>query len=238
MDFDYRTFFVDLKQDKLKDIETILINYNIEKYLLAHEQFNRKGEEKPHIHALVYTTKKNLTNLVKHIVDKYELRNTTGKNGGRRHFGTHAGGKPIHDMEKFATYLCKDGNIITTFDPEQVKQWMNNAYQKEHSTTHMEKALELLINQNFKYFNYSASSAVANMMKYQDMYSADENDVLKNRLERFRKDAIKIILENDLPIAISKININKLLKDYIKLQDNISPQTKAKILYSIIFKNE
>lgn len=234
MDFEYRTFFMDLHVKELNSVVEKLKEYNIEKYLVAHEQYNRKGEEKPHIHVLCYTTKQTLTNIVKYFVETYKLRNTSGKNGGRRKYGTHANGKPIHDMEKFATYLCKDGNVISSFEPDQVKQWMNNAYQKEQSSTHMEKALEILLKENYSF----KPDALESYNKYNNKedFDVDWNEYCKIRMNKIRSKAIDIILSEDLPIALNKNNINKLLKDYIKCSD-LPIQTKTTLYYKILFLN-
>ena len=82
MEFAYRTFYIDESVDKFNDVEETIKNYGIEQYLIAHEQYNRKGQDKPHFHFLVFTTLKNLRALVKYFVEKYNLANTDGKRGG------------------------------------------------------------------------------------------------------------------------------------------------------------
>ena len=114
MEHKHITFFMDSPLEYFDEIEhTVKHSYDIEEYLIAHEQYNSKMEEKPHYHFILFTTEKNYTNLLQYLVKKYSLKNTSGIRGGRRKYGRLK--NPIYDLNKLKIYCCKDGNIRSSY---------------------------------------------------------------------------------------------------------------------------
>lgn len=140
-DINYRTFFIDSPLSEFDNVEKYVAD-RFEFYLIAHEQFNRKQEEKPHFHFLLKCSVNQLNACTKYFVEKYNLRNNSGQRGGRRLWG--APKAPIHTAEKFMTYLCKDGNIRSTLPSEQLQEYIDQSYKKEEKSVYAHKLYEYL----------------------------------------------------------------------------------------------
>lgn len=129
MDFKHITFFIDLTVDKFDELEEIVkTRYGIEEYMISHEQFNEKQEEKPHYHFIIYTTEKNFTNLLQYLVKYYNLKNVSGNRGGRRKYGRLKA--PIQDLNKLKIYCAKDGNIRSSYSPDILDELYRQSFKK------------------------------------------------------------------------------------------------------------
>lgn len=118
----YKTWFFDEDAKHFQDVKEIIESYDFKFWLMCHEEFNKKGEKKPHYHILVELkimncendTIKPWNNLLKKLKIQYKLTeknkllnaNQKGR-GGVRCFGAY----PIHDGETYKKYLAKDGMI-------------------------------------------------------------------------------------------------------------------------------
>lgn len=140
-DVNYRTFFIDLNVEEFDNVEKYVAD-RFEFYFIAHEQFNRKQEEKPHFHFLLKCTDKQLNACTKYFVEKYKLRSNQGTRGGRRLWG--APKKPIHTEDKFMTYLAKDGNIRSTLPADVIQDYINKSFKKEEKSIYVHKLYEYL----------------------------------------------------------------------------------------------
>jgi len=223
MEFDYRTFFCDIEEKHFDEVEKVLVAHDVEQYLLAHESHNREGKLKPHFHFLVFTTEKNLRALVKVYVEKYDLRNTTGAKGGVRRYGTHAKGKPLHDVEKFATYLCKGGNVRSTFPEEALAKYMKDAYQKDQSNIDSEVLLSHLLEQ---YPTETPKSATTWEGTQRLDYFAIE--------KKITKEAITHIIGEKLKIPLSKPGLRRIFFEWVK-RSHIA--NKATLIYTILYES-
>jgi hypothetical protein len=140
-DISYRTFFIDSPVEEFDNVEKYVAD-RFEFYFIAHEQFNRKMEEKPHFHFLLKCTQKQLNACTKYFVEKYKLRNNSGTRGGKRLWG--APKKPIHSEDKFMTYLAKDGNIRSTLPTEVIRDYIDKSFKKEEKSMYQHKLYEYL----------------------------------------------------------------------------------------------
>jgi len=222
MEFAYRTFYIDESVDKFNQVEQTVKDYGIEQYLIAHEQYNRKGQDKPHFHFLVFTTLKNLRALVKHFTEKYNLANKDGKRGGYRKYGTHADGKPIVDETKFATYLCKDGNVRSTFPEEQLLQYKQNSYKSEEKFFDKEKLIKEIkfIQQQVTPLSPSTNQFGAVVIDY------------KGYERKIVKLMIKVILRDELKIAFNKNTLRNIFIEYLK---EVKHPQASDIIFDILF---
>lgn len=129
MEHKHITFFMDSPLEYFDEIEhTVKTRYDIEEYLIAHEQYNSKQEEKPHYHFIIYTTEKNYSNMLQYFVKKYSLKNTSGVRGGRRKYGRLK--NPINDLNKLKIYCCKDGNIRSSYSNEILDDLYRQSFKK------------------------------------------------------------------------------------------------------------
>lgn len=128
------TFFIDSEIHVFDDLEEIITKtYGIDEYLIAFEATNDKGESKPHFHFIVFTTERNLTNLIQFLVKKFNLA-TKGQKGGRRKYGRLK--QPIHNLERLKVYCSKDGNVRTSYDDDILNDLYRKSFKKD------EKALK------------------------------------------------------------------------------------------------
>lgn len=126
----HHTFFIDSPLEKFDEIEQIVTTtYAIDEYLIAFEATNEKGESKPHYHFIVYTTDKNLTNLIQYLVKKYNLASTTKKQGGRRKYGRLK--QPIQNLERLKVYCAKEGNVRTSYDDDILNDLYRKSFKKD-----------------------------------------------------------------------------------------------------------
>ena len=219
----YRTFFIDLSVDKFDEVEQIIKDYGVEQYLIAHEQYNKKGQDKPHFHFLVFTSLKNLRTLVKYFKEKYDLANKDGKRGGVRHYGTHADGKPIHDEAKFSTYLCKDGNVRSTFPEAQLLQYKENSYKAVERQFDKDKLIALIKT----YFLESPSKLEPHANEYGKViidYKRYEKKIVKTMID--------IIIKHELKVPFNRNTLRNIFIDYLK--DINHPQI-TDIIFEILF---
>jgi hypothetical protein len=220
MDFANRTFFIDGGVKEFDYIEQVVRDYNITQYLIAHESHNRNGDFKPHFHFLVHTTHGNFTNIIKHFVEKYNLRNESGQNGGLRKYGQHKAGKPIHDLDKYATYLCKDGNIRSTYSAEQLQLWIDNSFKKSQANIILEKLIGFL-----------QLEPLHPLVNKQTMYGDPYSNIAEIK-ENLTRRIITLIIENDFNVPLTRSYISKVVTTYIKR--NYDTLSATHILYSLL----
>ena len=129
MEHKHITFFMDGEHILFDDLEkTVKTRYDIAEYLISHEETNEKQEVKPHFHFIIFTTEKNYTNLLQYLVKTYNLKNTSGKQGGRRKYGRLK--NPIKDLNKLKIYCCKDGNIRSSYGPDVLDDLYRQSFKK------------------------------------------------------------------------------------------------------------
>ena len=155
MDFKHITFFMDGDVQLFDDLEkTVKTRYDIEEYLIAHEQFNDKQEDKPHYHFIIYTTEKNYTNLLQYLVKTYNLKNTSGNRGGRRKYGRLK--NPIKDLNKLKVYCSKDGNIRSSYSSDVIDELYRQSFKKTNKML-KQKCLEFVegtLTSGFSFIGY------------------------------------------------------------------------------------
>lgn len=129
-EFQHHTFFIDSPLEKFDDLEEIIVKtYGIDEYLIAFEATNDKGESKPHFHFIVFTTDKNLTNLIQYLVKKYNLASSSKKQGGRRKYGRLK--QPIRNLESLKVYCAKEGNVRTSYGDDILADLYRKSFKKD-----------------------------------------------------------------------------------------------------------
>lgn len=153
MEYLHQTFTVDLPQTEHDNLLHIIKDkYDIEEYLIAFEPHNDKGESKPHFHFIVFTTGKNLTNCLQHIVKKYNLSNTSGKHGGKRRYARLK--QPITNLEKLKIYCSKHGNVKSSYTDDVLSELYKKSFVKNDRTLKM-KCQEYCENNTLNQFHVS-----------------------------------------------------------------------------------
>ena len=136
MEFIHQTFTIDLEQshhDAL--VHTVNTKYDIEEYLIAFEPHNDKGVPKPHFHFIVFTTVKNATNLIQHLVKQYNLSNSSGKHGGKRRYARLK--QPIRNLEQLKIYCSKHGNVKSSYQEGTLTDLYKKSFVKNDRTLKM-----------------------------------------------------------------------------------------------------
>lgn len=99
-------FFIDAEEKFFDDIENTIKQYNISRYIIAHEKTNADLQDKPHYHFICDMSLKTYNNLIKKFKLQFCL---SGKgHGGTRHYGKI---NHIKDIEKLKSYTLKDNNF-------------------------------------------------------------------------------------------------------------------------------
>lgn len=136
MEYLHQTFVIDAPFSEFDRIENLVHkSYGIDEYLIAFEATNDKGESKPHYHFIVFTTVKNLTNLIQKLVKDFNLATTTGKHGGRRKYARLK--QPIKNLERLKIYCSKEGNVRSSYSEETLTDLYRKSFKKD------DKALKL-----------------------------------------------------------------------------------------------
>lgn len=123
--------------------------YSVDKYAIAFEDTNSKGEHDPHFHIFYETYKKNQINWEKHIVEKYKLRRK-GR-GGVIKYGTL---KNIRDLDKMLSYTLKNEHFRSSgFSEEELKFAVEQSFKKSDSKLINERILEQLVEKDLKIYS-------------------------------------------------------------------------------------
>lgn len=124
----YKTWFFDEEYSEFNNVKEILQNYPFKFKMMSHEQFNKKGELKPHYHILVELEENDKTswnNFMSVIKRKYKLvernKKLREKNkgaGGQTCFGS----APVYEAETYKRYVAKDGKIWGNIPEPELKK--------------------------------------------------------------------------------------------------------------------
>lgn len=193
-----KTFFIDYDITIKDQLIEILKGYTtLNEWMLSHEEFNSKGEHKPHYHFyLDLDNIKTFNNIVKNIKERYDLinlgnkiRQETGKKG-YRNYGVVK--KDVYDPEYFKKYICKDHNVWGSMSPEKIQSYIDASFKANNELEFKEKLYQYVLK------NYEKP-------KYNDMIN-------QAQLESYKKETnIKLCImeymrENDSTITKIKVN--------------------------------
>lgn len=159
----HQTFFIDSPLTIFDDLQKIVnTTYGIDEYLIAFEATNEKGEAKPHFHFIVFTTEKNLTNLIQFLVKKYNLA-TKGQQGGRRKYGRLK--QPIHNLERLKIYCSKEGNVRTSYSEDILQDLYRKSFKKDDKSLKL-KALKYVENETVSQLHVSLEDIRLYIIKF------------------------------------------------------------------------
>lgn len=159
----HQTFFIDSPLTIFDDLQKIVnTTYGIDEYLIAFEPTNEKGEAKPHFHFIVFTTEKNLTNLIQYLVKKYNLA-TKGQQGGRRKYGRLK--QPIHNLERLKIYCSKEGNIRTSYSEDILQDLYRKSFKKDDKSLKL-KCLKYVENETVSQLHVSLEDIRLYIIKF------------------------------------------------------------------------
>ena len=217
-DYDHWTWTIDQEKEHYDYVEQKVKDYGIEEYLLSHEEITRKGDRKPHFHGIVYTSKKNVTNLVKHFVDRYKLRNTSGRRGGSRHYTL--GKKPVYDIDHFRVYCCKDGNVRSNMTEAQIEQYILKSYKKDERMKLYEDVHKHLT-----------------ALYLPELYTGLFNTETSAHIRQYRENVINYMVKNTDSINITKGQIDNMVKYHLfqKARETQEAQYEHE-LYALLYR--
>jgi len=124
--------FADINHKFKLDLVEMMMEYGIEKYIIALEKVDGKkthiATQGEHIHFVLYTDLKNFKRFKETLKNKYELSGKNGKTG--RYAGWICKDK-VKDEHKFMSYTMKDGNVLWKgFEEDEIKKLKDDSYQK------------------------------------------------------------------------------------------------------------
>lgn len=118
--------FFDMELTEFDYLEETLKSYiDDNQYVIAHEQKNSKGEDKPHFHLIFEGTDTIYNNFSKVIVEKYKLRRK-GR-GGVIKYGKV---KEIRNLERMLIYTLKDNNFRSNMEPKMLQAYFDKSFKK------------------------------------------------------------------------------------------------------------
>lgn len=159
----HQTFFIDSPITIFDDLQKIVnTTYGIDEYLIAFEPTNEKGEAKPHFHFIVFTTEKNLTNLIQYLVKKYNL-STKGQKGGRRKYGRLK--QPIQNLERLKIYCAKEGNVRTSYSEDILQDLYRKSFKKDDKSLKL-KCLKYVENETVSQLHVSLEDIRLYIIKF------------------------------------------------------------------------
>lgn len=130
-------------QENLDFVEyKIKEKYCIEEYLIASET-----DPKDHFHLVGFTTKQNWDNFIKCLVEKFNLRRTDGKRGGKNFYATL--NKPIDTIERLKIYCTKQcegntENMRSSLDYDTLMAYYEQSFIKNNKKKLDEEVHEFL----------------------------------------------------------------------------------------------
>ncbi|AXQ66188.1 MAG: putative replicase [Circoviridae sp.] len=194
-----KTFFIDYNITIADQLIKIIETYTgVKEYLLSHEEFNKKGEHKPHFHFYFKVdNEKTYNNLIKKIIGDYKLkelgieyRKQTGKKG-YRNYGTLT--KKIYDEDYYKTYLCKDGTVWGSYSKEELQGYIDASFKAQSETELKEKI--------YKYveLNYLKD-------RFKDIINKNNLFTSKYKDTNIKLCIMEYFRENQMTITKTKIN--------------------------------
>lgn len=211
----YYTFYIDLPVEDFDYVQNIVTEkYKIKDYLIAHEEFNAKGEHKPHFHFIVYATLKLKNNLFKKILTDKNLF-VKGK-GGYRPYGCLK--TPIRDLNRLKAYCLKDGNVRSSIPEEELQELSKISFKKTDTLNILKDKFIKDINEGG--FHYPITP-------YNDWGICPDLKV------NIRTYCIKFHLDNELNILRSSIERWSLL--FLQVHPDIPSSDRAKFIHYFIY---
>lgn len=193
-----KTFYIDYNVSIKDQLISIINSYSgIINYLISHEEYNSKGEHKPHFHFFFKVDNiKTFNNCVKNIKETFNLieegnkiRKETGKTG-YRNYGVLK--KDIYDEDYFKQYICKDKNVWGNYPEEQIQAWIDASYKSQTETQFKEQLYKYVIK------NYLKD-------KYKDI--VNKNNLFNSKkVTQIKLAIMDYMRENDSIITKTKVN--------------------------------
>jgi len=124
--------FADINHKFKLDLVEMMMEYGIEKYIIALEKVDGKkthiATQGEHIHFVLNTDLKNFKRFKETLKNKYEL---SGKNGKTGKYAGWICKDKVKDEHKFMAYTMKDGNVLWKgFEEDEIKKLKDDSFQK------------------------------------------------------------------------------------------------------------
>lgn len=223
----YKTFWIDLTVDNFDYIEDYVKNYKgVEEYLIAHELKNSLGVDKPHFHIVLKIDDiKTINNILKHFKTKFNLKNDTGKRGGKRFYGMLK--TPIENPEKLKIYCCKEGNIRSNISDEELKKLESASYLKKSTE---KKILEIECREYIEEKHPFGFRRYAKETKLRNEYCYYDTKSLKIEIINFITGIKKI--------KLTKHQLENYFLQCIQLSENEHIKMKPEEIYQYFYENQ
>lgn len=222
----YKTFYFDEDKKHFKDIENIIKKYPFSFWLLSFEEYNKKGEYKPHFHVLVETQDiKHYNNLLKKIKTDYKLceknkeytkiqiEKTGSAKGGYRCFGSK--NIEVYDPETYKRYCAKDGLISGNIPENELKKLIDEAKVSKDASNWNAELLNYVDENYISKFNYY----VKEYRDFKSSYMSNQELVIKALILKYytEKEATftKRVIHNKFEYCLSHSK-NVTFKDKLK----------------------
>lgn len=154
----YKACFFAVRHENKDDLVTSLLKYDIGKYLIAMETADdsHHATNGQHFHILVQMSAENYHTWSQYIKRKYKLRGQS-RDGNARQYGTL---REIRDLEKLATYMCKDKNVISNMAQKDLDRWANASFKKDFKQIHYKNLMRYLQDRDKTKTNFDGSTEI------------------------------------------------------------------------------
>lgn len=215
------------------DIPTTIANLNFvekhltEKYFVDEYIIAMENDPKEHIHFVGFSEKKNWTNFVKSLVDKYKL--TTSGHGGQRKYATLS--KPIHTIERLKIYVTKqsegnfDDTIRSNLKEEELEKLFALSFKKKEKQKINEEIHEFLEEHDM----YSETNLTYHINSHGEKVCDKYQIILK------LKKIIINYLRTRTDMNISRTGVMSYAQYHLRKTDHYTDYDKDDLLFQLIF---
>lgn len=212
----WTAFYAAIKHEHKEEVLKILLEYDIEKYIIGLEtaQSTHSESNGQHMHFMVQMYPKDYTRFAKRVfIDKYNLRGRALADKPRQYGKV----KTIENIQKMMCYTVKDGNLMTNMDEDTIQELIKQSFKKEDKKTEYEKLYEALT-EFAKEANINAHS----------MLWVDGQRKIKEKI-------IEEIVVKDYKIDMTEQSVHRMLRSWLRMTPQYGVYDKVEIFKKLCY---
>lgn len=210
----WTAFYAAIKHEHKDTVLKILLEYDIERYIIGLEvsQSTHNETEGQHMHFMVQMYPKDYSRFAKRVfIDKYGLRGRALE-GLPRQYGKV---KNIENIQKMMCYTVKDGNLMTNMDQDTIEELIKQSFKKEDKKTEYEQLYEALT-------EYAKGAAITS----HEFMWADGAHKIKEKI-------IEEIVYKDYKMDLTQMSVDRMLRAWLRITPAYEIYEKVKMFKKI-----
>jgi len=210
----WTAFYAAIKHEKKDEVLKILLEYDIDKYIIGLEiaKSTHSESQGQHMHFLVQMYPKDYTRFSKRVfIDKYGLRGRALE-GLPRQYGKV---KNIENIQKMMCYTVKDGNLMTNMDPDTIEELIKQSFKKEDKRTEYEELYESLT-------EYAKGADITSTR----FMWADGSNKIKEKI-------IEVIVFKDYRMDLTQMSVERMMRAWLRMTPVYEIHEKIKMFKKI-----